>query len=204
VLATILLAVTAFASTNVDDAVLLLAFFADPSIGARNVVVGQYLGMAALTATAIVLALLTWTIPGRYVGLLGLLPLLIGLARLLRLRRADDADDDEVRGDRGAGALAAILTVASGTIADGGDNVAVFVPLFAHSPAARTLLICLVFAVLVAVWCLAVRWLLNHPPIGALARRWGRRATPFVLIGLGLYILVASGSASLLRFWLRS
>jgi cadmium resistance protein CadD (predicted permease) len=73
-LETILLAITAFASTNVDNAFVLLAFFADRTIDAKNVVIGQYLGMIVLTVTAAVLALVAASsLPSRYISLMGLL-----------------------------------------------------------------------------------------------------------------------------------
>ena len=49
---TLLLAVTAFASTNIEDAFVLLAFFGEPQFKGRDVIVGQYTGMAALTVAA--------------------------------------------------------------------------------------------------------------------------------------------------------
>ena len=70
----ILLAITAFASTNVDNAFVLLAF-ADRTIDAKNVVIGQYLGMIVLTVTAAVLALVAASsLPSRYISLMGYSP----------------------------------------------------------------------------------------------------------------------------------
>jgi cadmium resistance protein CadD (predicted permease) len=90
--------------------------------------------------------------------------------------------------------LGSILSVASVTIANGGDNFAVYVPLFARGSAAATLVTCGVFAVLVAIWCAAARWLVNHRRLGTLVSDWGYRSLPFVLLGLGTYILLRSGA----------
>jgi cadmium resistance protein CadD (predicted permease) len=38
----------------------------------------------------------------------------------------------------------------------------------------------------------------HHPALGAPIRRIGRVATPFVLIGIGVMVLVEAGSLSLL------
>jgi cadmium resistance protein CadD (predicted permease) len=42
------LAIVLFASTNVDDLFVLLGFFSDPKLRARDIVVGQYAGIATL------------------------------------------------------------------------------------------------------------------------------------------------------------
>ena len=42
------LGIIVFASTNVDDAFVLVTFFADKSFRVRDVVIGQYAGVGAL------------------------------------------------------------------------------------------------------------------------------------------------------------
>ena len=41
------LAVVAFTSTNIDDAFVLVGFFADKSFRTHEVIIGQYTGMSA-------------------------------------------------------------------------------------------------------------------------------------------------------------
>ena len=167
----ILLAITAFASTNVDNAFLLLAFFADRTVDAMNVVIGQYIGMIIPTVTAAVLALLAASsLPSSYVGLMGLLPILIGAQQLWRMWSRRDDKGTVTKPSTGPRAFAPVFSVASVTIANGGDNIAVFVPLFARSSAPRILLICFVFGALVAVWCILARWLTKHRSLGVLAQ----------------------------------
>jgi len=43
-----------FAATNVDDIFVLLGFFSDSTFRVRQVVLGQFLGIVALTAGAVV------------------------------------------------------------------------------------------------------------------------------------------------------
>ena len=47
------LAVVLFASTNVDDLFVLVGFLADPRYETRQVVFGQYLGVATLVAVSL-------------------------------------------------------------------------------------------------------------------------------------------------------
>jgi cadmium resistance protein CadD (predicted permease) len=47
----------------------------------------------------------------------------------------------------------------------------------------------IVFSVMAALWCWLGYLLVKLPWIGDPLRRYGHRMLPFVLIGLGLYIL---------------
>lgn len=76
------LAIVAFASTNIDDAFVLVAFFSDSRLKSADVVVGQCVGIAALVAITLVLAQVALTIPEQYVGSLGVLPIWMGLKEL--------------------------------------------------------------------------------------------------------------------------
>ena len=118
-------------------------------------------------------------VPAAWLPWLGLLPILIGVVALVRRES-----------DMGAPELASgFLPVAAVTIANGADNIAVYVPLFATRDAQAIAVMAAVFVVLTALWCLGARWLVHHPAAGAPLRRWGPRAVPYVLIGLGLWIL---------------
>ena len=46
------IAIVVFATTNIDDVFLLSAFFADPRLRSRAVVIGQFAGIGALVALA--------------------------------------------------------------------------------------------------------------------------------------------------------
>ena len=71
-----------FASTNIDDIFLLMAFFSDPRLDRRAVVAGQYAGIGALVAASVLAAACAVAVPGHWIALLGLAPLAIGLHRL--------------------------------------------------------------------------------------------------------------------------
>ena len=74
-------AIVLFASTNIDDVFVLIGFFADPKFRARDIVLGQYLGIAALFGVSVAASLLSLVISRTYVGLLGIVPILIGLKK---------------------------------------------------------------------------------------------------------------------------
>jgi cadmium resistance protein CadD (predicted permease) len=73
-------------------------------------------------------------------------------------------------------------------VANGGDNLGVYIPLFSSTPHAVPVY-AVVFAVMTGVWCALGFYLVNNAWIGKHVRRYGRIALPFVLIGLGLWIL---------------
>src|SRR6202012_5772914 len=82
-LTVILLAIAAFAATNIDNLFVLLAFLAE-SHEKWDVVAGQYLGSLALVVLACGLASLMLGVPAGYVGLVGVMPVLIGIGKLLQ------------------------------------------------------------------------------------------------------------------------
>lgn len=193
-----------FASTNIDDLFLLAAFFADPQLRHRSIVIGQYLGIGALVLVSASSALLALAFPDGWVALLGVVPLLMGLRQLLALRtdavsgesgsKGHRVQDDKNHAERGL--RSQVLAVASVTVANGADNVGVYVPLFATDFEA-ILTYALTFAVMTGVWCALGYLLVNNKVLGGAIRRYGNVILPVVLISLGLSIL--SGASVLLR-----
>ena len=192
------LGIVLFASTNVDDLLVLIAFFALPRCRARDVVIGQYLGIGALIVVSVVLSLISLVLSPAYVGLLGVLPMLIGIQKLFELRRGGNGEAVPAPQTR-RGAIGQIAAVAAATIANGGDNIGAYAPLFATWSAARIAVVVLVFVVMTALWLALALWLVNHRTVGAPLKRYGHLAVPFVLIVLGLVILYEAGSFALLR-----
>jgi cadmium resistance protein CadD (predicted permease) len=196
--------VVVFASTNIDDIVLLSVFFADLQLRPRNIVLGQFLGIGALTCASLIAALAALMIPAGWTALLGLVPLGLGARRLLTLRRnpdakaaADEASQRQAKEQRIAQRThSQVLAVAGVTVANGGDNLGVYVPLFASAPGLIPLYVVL-FAVMTALWCLLGYLLVHNRLLGQHVCRYGRVVLPFVLMALGLHIL--SGARGLLH-----
>jgi cadmium resistance protein CadD (predicted permease) len=154
------------------------------------------LGLAALVGVSVVASLISLVLSAPYVGLLGLLPILIGVKQLLDARQGADDDGDDVR----PAGIGNVLTVAAVTVANGGDNIGVYTPVFATATPAEILTISAVFAVMIAAWLAFSHWLVHHPALGPPLRRVAQITAPFVLIGIGLFVLYEAGSFSLLPF----
>lgn len=190
-IATLLLGVVVFVSTDVDDLFLLIVLFSSRRLSVGQIVVGQYLGIAALFLASLALSAAALVAPPAFVGWLGLLPILIGVKELVETWRGDD---DEPQPVRAAGTMA----VAAITIANGGDNIGVYTPLLATSGPYEKAAMAVVFALLTGFWLVAARWLAFHPRFGAPVGRYGHKAAPYVLIGLGVVILYRAGSLAAL------
>lgn len=189
------IAVAVYASTNIDDLLILAVFFADPQVRVGAVVAGRFLGLAVLVLASAAAALLAMAVPGEWIALLGLVPLALGL-RLLPALFSKGGDADEQTAETFAGAyqparrgfITQSLTVAGVTLANGGDNLGVYIPLFATAPQDIVTYVA-VFAVMTAAWCALGYLVVNNPLIGNRIRRHGHVLLPVVLIVLGLYIL---------------
>ena len=77
-------------------------------------------------------------------------------------------------------------------MANGSDNISIYVPLFASSTWEGLVVILGVFFTLVGVWCFAAYRLTQVSAIADTLTRYGNNLVPFVLMGLGVLILVKS------------
>lgn len=200
--AAIAIAFVVYASTNIDDLLVLAVFFADPRARVSAIVAGRYVGLAALVVGSAAAALLALAIPAEWVALLGLVPLLLGLrlsAVLLRQREAGATADPataSVTSTPRRGFMAETVAVAGVTLANGGDNFGVYIPFFATAPGSIPIYVA-VFMLMTAVWCAMGYIIVNNPLLGTSIRRYGHVLLPIVLIALGLYIL--TGALPLVR-----
>jgi cadmium resistance protein CadD (predicted permease) len=200
--ALLVLAITLFASTNIDDLVVLVGFFADPRFRARDVVAGQYAGIVILFAVSAAGALLSLVIPNAYLGLLGIFPILIGIRKLVALRHERVQTDQATILRSTSSSYGNIAGVALVTIANGGDNIGVYMPSFAVHSGSQIAAIAVVFVAMTALWCLLAHRMVSHPRFGAPLRRYAQIFAPLVLIGLGVLIIHnAGGIAWLLGRW---
>jgi cadmium resistance transport/sequestration family protein len=211
-LSAVLVGITSFIATNLDDIVVLVIFFSQVSatFRRRHIVFGQYLGFTALLLLSLPGYFGGLVLPKAWVGLLGFLPLGVGVGQLLN----PDTDEPDVQtvsiASESKASIGTVMgsllspqayQVAAVTIANGGDNIGIYVPLFASSTFPRLVIIVSVFLVLVGVWCWVAERLTRQRAISLLLSRYGHRAIPFVLIGLGLYILIDCGTLAMFMSW---
>lgn len=84
-------------------------------------------------------------------------------------------------------------------MANGGDNISIYIPLFAGENLASLLIILAVFLSMVGVWYSMADLLSRQATIGYILSRYGKAFVPFVLIGLGLFIMYERGTFALIK-----
>ena len=183
----------------------------------RSIVIGKYLGIGALVLVSLLGALGLQLLPGKYIGLLGLVPMGLGIKAAIEYCKerndngADhvmtDTDDLEVQvraeGERSDAAKAECLqkrksllwSVTLVTIANGADNIGVYIPLFAGYGLWQLGVLVCVFAVMIAVWCLIAKRLADLPLLRRVLIKYKGVIVPVVFLALGVYIMLEN-------FWL--
>ncbi len=193
-------AVVLFISTDLDDVFVLLGFFADPRFRIQQIVAGQFIGIAVLYLVSVVGSWVSLVLPPGVVGLLGLVPITMGLKSAWELWTPSDANERVSTGNRRSPiGNANIASVFAMTIANGGDNVSVYIPLFAVRSGSNIAIMGIVFGIMTAIWLTFAYWLTRHRAIGAPVRRYTRQLMPFVFIALGVFILYQGGTVKLLH-----
>lgn len=84
------------------------------------------------------------------------------------------------------------LKIAGITLANSGDNVAVYAPLFSQASKWQIGVYIAIFLVMVFIWLIFCYFFINFRPILALAQKYAHYIVPVVFIGIGIYIIVSS------------
>ena len=188
---TVLLAVSAFAAANTTDLFVLVSFFSKPDFRTKQVVAGQYVGVGLLIVLCLFAGEALSAIPRQWIRLLGIMPMLVGVHHLAGLRGGPKTDHNVLPMDASGIFSVNTLTVASVALADCSDNIAIFVPLFAHSASSQRLVITAIFFTLIGAWCAGAYYLVHNKQLGHDIRYYGQRVGPFILIGLGIMLTLA-------------
>lgn len=183
-------AVGAFIGTNIDDFVmLLLVVMALPRDGAQvyRLFAGQYIGFGALLVISEAGAMALSRVPAHWLGLLALVPLSLGIRGFVRARRAPPATRVPDR----LGSVAAIATL---TVANGADNVSVYVPFLRQLSLTGTAAAMLVFLLMLGGTCGAA-YLIGRYAQFLIPRfiQAGRWLTPAVFVAIGVALLIRMG-----------
>ena len=211
--AAIITGVTSFAATNIDDMVISMLFFAqvNATFRPRHIFVGKYLGFAALVAASLPGFFGGLIVPKAIIGLLGFVPIAIGIKHLVS-RGNQENEVQAVSGEfnRESNSPVSklanlfnpqIFNVAAVTVANGGDNIGIYLPLFASSDLRSLAVILAVFLVMVGVWSYVAYRLTRQRAIANILTRYSQALVPFILIGLGIFILIDSGTYRLLPLY---
>ena len=207
--------IIAFTVTNIDDMMILLLLFSqiDSSFRKRHILIGQYLGFLAIIMLSLPGFLGGLFIQREWLGLLGIIPIAIGMKQLIN-QQTETTESTEVQTvnpdfpqllhpNPAWSFFLSILhpntyQVAAVTIANSGDNISVYIPLFAGQDFVSLGIIIAVFLAMVGVGCGIAYLLTSQITIGYILSRYGRAIIPFILMALGLFILYDRGTFKLL------
>jgi cadmium resistance protein CadD (predicted permease) len=194
-LAVVLAALALFASTNVDDIVVLTVLNISARLGGGprcwQIWTGQYAGFTVLVAVSLAAAGGLALVPVGWLWLLGLLPLGLGLYKLaaaIRARRSGETEPPRI--------VTGLVGVIGLTIVNGSDNISVYTPVFRTSSLADNVVAIAVFMAGTALYCLAGSRLASHHAVTRLIERWGEWIVPAVFIVIGIYIIGKAGVSS--------
>ena len=203
----IISAIMSFIGTNIDDLFVDTIFFAgvDGKAQSRSIVIGKYLGIGALVLVSLLGAFGLRLLPGKYIGLLGLVPMGLGIKAAIdyfRERKNAQAECEAECFKDGSDTNKAdeaphlqkhrslLWSVALVTIANGADNIGVYIPLFAGYGLWQLGVLVCVFAMMIAVWCLIAKRLADWPLLKGVLIKYKGVIVPVVFVALGVYIMV--------------
>ena len=212
-ISTLIIGISAAFATTFDDNLYLTAFFGkvNRSFRPKHIVIDEFLGFTALVFASLPGFFGGLIIPTTWIGLLGLLPVAIGISNLMSREEGGETVQavsvdltSPTKSGRQKKSLFGTIRdpqtyrVSSVTIANGGNNIGVYVPLFASSNLPSLGVIVCVCYLTVGVWCFLSYNLTRNPLMAPVLTRYGRKIFPFVLIYLGLSILIKSETYRLL------
>jgi cadmium resistance protein CadD (predicted permease) len=173
----------------------------------QDIYSGQYLGFIALVLASLPGFIGGQILPRSWIGWLGLVPIALGLKALWD-NRGDSSEAESIQAQSIQAlppkALAAMLQrfgarvwfnprwltpqtlgIAALTVANGADNISIYLALFASCTSLQLSLTLAVFLPMVWVWCRGAEYLVTHRALGSLLNRYGSALMPWVLIALG-------------------
>lgn len=194
-LGNLITSIFAFAATNIDDIFILMLFYGNRKVKGVDIVLGQFTGIGTLVLISFIASYVGNFIDQRYVGILGLFPIYLAIKHIIdHLKNRHDTVQENELVVRSTGFIA----IAGVTIANGADNIGVYVPLLTTMEYLEKIQLLMVFLVMTYIWCVLARFLASRPLIARQLDKYGHIIMPIVLFSLGLFILIESGTASLL------
>jgi cadmium resistance protein CadD (predicted permease) len=213
---TIKIGLAAAVATTFDDNIYLTGFFSEVNrtFRPKHVVVGELIGFTALISISLVGFLIGLAISSNWIGLLGIVPILIGLnnLRLLIVNKDESVENKSAnlkqnarfRGfDSRERSLLDIIQdrqtyrVSAVTISNGGNNLGIYIPLFASSSLKSLAVIIPICYLIICTWLFMSYHLTRTPGIAVVLSRYASKLFPFVLMWLGLRIILDNQSYKL-------
>lgn len=170
-----------------DDFVVLLLLVlgtARDQTAWHQIVIGQYIGFCVLLVAGLAGAALFGFIGAQWIGLLGILPIALGVNGF---RRAIRHTDDTPATNRFTGGIVQVAIV---TVANGGDNISVYIPLYRELGAGSKVVASGAMLVMLGLWCATALIVGHHARLIPGIVKIGRWLTPSVYVVIGVLVIL--------------
>ncbi len=200
-----------------DDLIVLVVLFSQLNnrysrFRLQHIIAGQYIGFTILILASLPGLFGSFIIPHTWIGLLGFVPIAMGIKQLLsheeeeQIQLVTDVSTQPQNQKVPKLFISNFISiqtyqVAAIRLANGGDNIGIYVPLFASGNLLHFGIALSVFYFLVGVWCVIAYLLTRQPILAELIACYGQKIVPFVLIGLGIFILIDSETYRILSIF---
>ena len=179
-------AIISYIVTSIDDLLVSAIFFAQSNSKRDNwhIFLGKYIGTGFLVVLGCLGAFGMSFVPTQYIGVLGFIPIALGVKEFIVSHKKEKQIDKPK--------TFAILSVTVGmvTLANGADNIGVYISLFAYYKWNELVLICIVFTVMIFTWSFLAKKLTDMPRLRGFIIRNKSIVIPIVYVTLGIYIIV--------------
>ncbi len=194
-LKTVISAVIVYISTALDLFVILMLLFGkyQSTAAKRRIYIGQFLGSWGLIAVSLFFALILHFVPAKWLlGFLGLIPIYFGI-------KSSFEDDDETTETQEqisqSSAQKLVSTVALMTFAScGADNIGMFVPYFVAQNTWQLVTVLITFTVCIFFLVFLSDHFSHVKLIRQLLERFGKWLMAIIYVGLGIMIIIESGT----------
>lgn len=178
----------AFLSTSIDNLFLLITLSVHPKYGMSRVRLGYLLAVVLMIAISLILSQGAQFIPTDFSHYVGLVPLGIGTYELYQLvagkKVASKETSVELEFRKGT-----IWSVALIMLAHSWDSIAVLAPLLAETRSMLISWMAISIVLSAILLILMAQKAVSHPRLHQILSLSAPKVLPFLLIGIGLYIL---------------
>lgn len=198
ILGLLLMVGSSFVFTNLDNLVLLVVMLGADTQSRAAVILGFLASAICVLCICAIGAVIGANLDPGLIGYLGLAPLMMGVYLLYKLFRGDKPDllseGDHNPGAQASGLVGSFLLMFSNS----SDSVAIFFPLLAESGRDALLWIVSAFLLCALLWSVLAWRIADQPRIARRIEKVGEKLVPWIMIGMGVYILLDTGTDTLL------
>lgn len=188
--------ILSFVGTNIDDLFLILVLLSQTKtkIEKTEVIIGQTIGIFLLIITSILAACGFHFFSNDYAHYLGILPIIIGIKEGMKNYLSDSRIKNKINIDnekqiQSVFSYSKILKVLLLSLANGIDNITVYIPLFANFTVEQILISSLSIMLMAVLWCFFAEKLLSFSFIKNKIECYQTFLVPAIYILIGIMIL---------------